>query len=65
MIVTAQLTPKGKPISFTFNDQSTIEINGKSATVRQLKAGLWVRSIQLDSSSPPVVEDLDLTSARG
>ncbi len=63
MTVTAQLTPGAKPITFTVNDQSTIEINDKSSTIKQLKPGLFIRSIRLDSGSPPSVEDLDLTSA--
>ncbi len=60
LTVTAQLESGAAPVAFTFNDRSTIEINGRSATVKQIQVGFVVRSIRLSSDTPPIVEDLDL-----
>ncbi len=56
------LYPGDAPVTCVINDQSTIEVNDKSVTLKQVRKGLWIRSARLDSSTPPVVEDLDLTS---
>ena len=61
--ITIEASPGADPQKCVFNDLSTIEINNKTSTPKQLKAGLWIRSFRLDSSTPPVVEDLDLTTA--
>jgi hypothetical protein len=63
--VTIEAAPGSAPQKCVLNDFSTVEINDKSATIKQIKAGLWIRSVRLDSSTPPVVEDLDLITARG
>ena len=63
--VTLEPSPGSAPVKCVFDDQSTVEINDQSATIKQIKAGLHIRSIRLDSSTPPVVEDLDLTSSSG
>jgi hypothetical protein len=63
--ITLQTSPGAASQQCLLNDQSTVEINDKSATIKQIKPGLWIRSFRLDSSTPPVVEDLDLTSKRG
>jgi hypothetical protein len=63
--VTLEAAPGAAPQKCLFNDFSTVEINNKNATFKQVKAGLWIRSVRLDSSTPPVVEDLDLITARG
>jgi hypothetical protein len=63
--VTIEAAPGAAPQKCVLNDFSTVEINNKSVTIKQIKAGLWIRSVRLDSSSPPVVEDLDLITARG
>jgi hypothetical protein len=56
------LYPGDPPVTCVVNDQTTIEVNDKSVTLKQVRKGLWIRSVRLDSSTPPVVEDLDLTS---
>jgi predicted PilT family ATPase len=63
MTVTAQLEKGAKPIAFSIDSQSSVEIDDKPATIKQIRTGLWVRSIRLSYGTPPVVEDLDLTSA--
>ena len=63
--VTIEAAPGSAPQKCVWNDFSTVEINDKSATLKQIKTGLWIRSVRLDSSTPPVVEDLDLITARG
>jgi hypothetical protein len=60
--VTLEPGPGAPPVQCVFDDQSTIEINDKDSTVAQVKKGLYIRSLRLDSSTPPVVQDLDLTS---
>ena len=65
MTVTLEPSPGSAPVKCVFDDQSTVEINDQSATIKQIKTGLHIRSMRLDSSTPPVVEDLDLTSAGG
>jgi hypothetical protein len=64
-IQSVEAAPGSAPQKCVLNDFSTVEINDKSATIKQIKAGLWIRSVRLDSSTPPVVEDLDLITARG
>jgi len=63
--VTIEAAPGAAPQKCALNDFSTFEINNKNVTIKELKAGLWIRSVRLDSSTPPVVEDLDLITARG
>jgi hypothetical protein len=63
--VTIEAAPGSAPQKCLLNDFSTVEINNKNVTIKEIKAGLWIRSVRLDSSSPPVVEDLDLITARG
>ncbi len=60
--VTLEPGPGAPPVQCVFDDQSTVEINDKDAKLGQVKAGLYVRSLRLDSSTPPVVQDLDLTT---
>ncbi len=60
--LTLESSPGSAPQKCVVTDQSTIEINNKTSTLKQVKNGLWIRSMRLDSSSPPVVEDLDLTT---
>jgi hypothetical protein len=62
--VTIEAAPGAPPQKCVLNDFSTVEINDKNVTIKQIKAGLWIRSVRLDSSSPPVIEDLDLITAR-
>ena len=65
MTVTIEAAPGAPPQKCVLNDFSTVEINNKNVTIKQIKSGLWIRSVRLDSSTPPVVEDLDLITARG
>ena len=63
--LTIEAAPGAPPQKCVLNDFSTVEINNKNVTIKEIKAGLWIRSVRLDSSTPPVVEDLDLVTARG
>jgi hypothetical protein len=60
--IVIEAAPGAPQQTCVLNDQSTVEVNNKSVTPKQLKAGLYIRSVRLDSSTPPVVEDLDLTT---
>jgi len=60
--ITIEAAPGAPPQKCAVNDFSTIEINNKTSTIKQVKSGLFIRSVRLDTSTPPVVEDLDLTT---
>lgn len=62
--ITLEAAPSAPPQKCVLNDLSTVEIDNQSVTIQKIKPGLWIRSMRLDSSTPPVVEDLDLTTKR-
>jgi len=61
--ITLEPSPGAAPVKCVLDDQSTVEVDDKTVTLAQIKNGLWIRSIRLDSSTPPLVEDLDLTTS--
>jgi hypothetical protein len=61
-MVTLEAAPGQPPQQCVLNDQSTVEVNDKTVTPKQIKTGLYIRSVRLDSSNPPVIEDIDLTN---
>ena len=62
LAVTIQFNVHGGPHTYPLVPECRIEINGWAAKVKDLKPGLFIRSLRLDFDTPAGLEDLDVVS---
>ncbi len=63
--VTIQFSIKGSSHTYPLVPQCTIELSGNEAKLKDIKPGLFIRSMRLDSGAPTSLEDLDVVGVDG